>query len=66
RLFTARLTGDRAPLSDRALLSAALRYPLMSAQVIGLIHFEALKMRLAGVPYHRPEHDHRPLVRPAR
>jgi DUF1365 family protein len=61
RLFTARLTGARTPLSDRALLSAALRYPLMSAQVIGLIHFEALKMRLAGVPYRRPTRDHRPL-----
>lgn len=61
RLFTARLTGSRIPLSDRALAWAALRYPLMSARVIGLIHFEALKMRLAGVPYRRPERDHRPL-----
>ncbi|HEY5927216.1 MAG TPA: DUF1365 domain-containing protein [Kofleriaceae bacterium] len=62
RLFTARLTGTRAPLSDRVLVAAALRYPLMSAQVIGLIHFEALKMRLAGAPYRRPDRDHRPLV----
>lgn len=61
RLFTARLAGVRAPLSDRALLAAALRYPLMSAQVIGLIHLEALKLRLAGVPYRRPGRDHRPL-----
>jgi hypothetical protein len=62
RLFTARLTGARAPLSDRTLLSAGLKYPLMSAQVIALIHYEALKLRLAGVPYRRPERDHRPLV----
>ena len=61
RLFTARLGGTRDPLSDRALAWAALRYPFMSAQVIGLIHFEALKMRLGGVPYRRPERDHRPL-----
>jgi DUF1365 family protein len=61
RLFTARITGKRTPLSDRALLAAALRYPLMSAQVIGLIHFEAVKLRLAGVPYRRPARDHRPL-----
>lgn len=61
RLLTARFTGTRAPLSDRTLLGAALRYPLMSAQVIGLIHLEALKLRLAGVPYRRPGRDHRPL-----
>jgi DUF1365 family protein len=61
RLFTARMTGTRAALSDRTLLAAALRYPLMSVQVIGLIHLEALKLRLAGVPYRRPGPDHRPL-----
>ena len=32
------LAGARAPLTDRALAAAALRYPLMTAQVIGLIH----------------------------
>jgi DUF1365 family protein len=62
RIFTARLSGSRTPLTDRGLLSAALRYPLMSAQVIGLIHFEALKLRLAGLPYRRPDRDHRPLA----
>jgi DUF1365 family protein len=66
RVFTARFTGTRAPLTDRALLSAALSYPLMSAQVIGLIHFEALKLRLAGAPYRRPGRDHRPLAEPTR
>ncbi len=60
RTLTARLDGDRHPLTDRALLAAALRYPLMTAQVIGLIHFEALKLRLAGAPYRRPGADHRP------
>jgi DUF1365 family protein len=61
QVFYARLDGARVELSDRALLAAAIRYPLMTAQVIGLIHFEALKMRLAGVPYRRPGRDHRPL-----
>jgi len=60
RIFTARLTGARRPLTDRALLAAALRYPLMTAQVIGLIHLEALKLRLLGAPYLRPGPDHRP------
>jgi len=62
RSFTARLTGSRAPLSDRTLAAAALRYPFMTAQVIGLIHLEAFKLRLAGVPYRRPGPDHRPLA----
>ncbi|NVB83313.1 MAG: DUF1365 domain-containing protein [Kofleriaceae bacterium] len=60
RLFTAKLSGTRTPLTDRNLAVTALRYPLMTAQVIGLIHFEALKLRLRGVPYQRPERDHRP------
>ena len=60
RVFTARVTGARQPLTDRALAAAALRFPLMTLQVIGLIHYEAVKLRLAGVPYHRPGPDHRP------
>lgn len=61
RIFYASLTGTRRPLSDRTLAAAAVRYPLMTAQVIGLIHLEAMKLRLAGVPYRRPGPDHRPL-----
>jgi DUF1365 family protein len=61
RIFTARLTGTRTPLSDRALAAAALRYPFMTAQVIGLIHLEAVKLRLLGVPYRAPGPDHRPV-----
>lgn len=59
-IFTARLAGHRRPLTDRALLAAAVRYPLMTAQVIGLIHLEALKLRLRGIPYRRPAPDHAP------
>ncbi|HEX7837345.1 MAG TPA: DUF1365 domain-containing protein, partial [Kofleriaceae bacterium] len=62
-IFVARLTGRRHPLRDRTLLAAAVRYPLVTAQVIGLIHLQALKLRLLGVPYLRPGPDHRP--RPA-
>jgi DUF1365 family protein len=60
RIFAARLEGECRPLTDRALLSAAVRYPLMTAQVIGLIHLQALKLRLAGVPYFRPGPGHAP------
>jgi hypothetical protein len=62
RVFVAHLDGRRGELSDRALAAAALRYPMMSAQVIALIHWQALKLRLAGVPYRRPRADHRPLA----
>ncbi len=61
RLFTARVAGSRRALTDRALVAAALRYPWMTAQVIALIHLEALKLRWLGVPYRRPGPDHRPL-----
>jgi len=60
QVFYARFTGTRALLSDRTLALAALRYPFMTAQVIGLIHWQALKLRLARVPYLRPLADHRP------
>ena len=64
RVFTARLDGRRRPLRDRTLAAAAVRYPVMTAQVIGLIHYEALKLRLRGVPYRRPAADHRPISAP--
>jgi DUF1365 family protein len=60
QIFAARLAGVRRPLSDRALLGAALRYPLMTAQVIGLIHLQAVVLRLRGVPYFRPGPGHAP------
>lgn len=63
RVFVAHLSGKRIELSDRALLAMAVRYPLMTMQVIGLIYFQALKLRLSGVPYRAPGPDHRP--RPA-
>ena len=64
RVFVARLAGTREPLTDGALVRAFVRYPAMTAQVIGLIHYEALKLRLRGVPYRRPGADHRPLREP--
>jgi DUF1365 family protein len=66
RVLFARFAGTRTPLSDRTLALAALRYPFMTAQVIGLIHWQALKLRLAGVPYVRPRVDHRPIPSVAR
>lgn len=66
RRFFARFHGERSPLSDQTLALAALRYPFMTAQVIGLIHWQAMKLRFAGVPFLRPGTDHRPIAAPAR
>ncbi len=64
RTFIARFTASRRPLDDRALAVAALRYPLMTLQVISLIHLEALKLRWRGVPYRTSPPDHRPRTAP--
>lgn len=48
-LITAGLSGDREPLTDRALVSAALSIPLMTLKVVAAIHWEALKLFLKGV-----------------
>jgi uncharacterized protein len=63
QVFAARFAGDRSSLSDRTLAAAALRYPFMTARVIALIHWQALRLALLGVPYRRPGGDQRP--RPA-
>ena len=63
--FHARLEGRRRPLDDRTLAWAAARYPLMAVQVVGLIHWQALRLRLRGAPYRRPGPDHRPTDPPA-
>ncbi|HRD76924.1 MAG TPA: DUF1365 domain-containing protein [Hyphomicrobiaceae bacterium] len=42
--------GVRRPLSDRALLSAVTRHPLMTMKVMAAIHFEAARLWAKGVP----------------
>jgi DUF1365 family protein len=66
QVLFAKFAGTRTAMTDRSLAVAALRYPCMTAQVIGLIHWQALKLRLAGVPYARPRADHRPIPAVAR
>lgn len=52
-LLYAAFQGQRQALTDGALLSALIRYPLMTFKVMGAIHWEALKLWLKGVPIHR-------------
>lgn len=55
--------GTRHRLTDRALLSHAVRLPLMTLKVIGGIHWEALKLWLKGVPLvHRPPPPREPIT----
>ena len=47
------LRGTRRGLSDARLAWYAIKYPLLTLQVIGLIHWHALRLWLRGVPCYR-------------
>lgn len=47
------LTGKRRPLTDGELVRLTLRYPLVTLRVIGLIHWEALRLWLKRIPFLR-------------
>jgi DUF1365 family protein len=52
----ATLTGTRRPLTSAGLLRAMLRRPFGSRRVLGLIHWQAVKLWWKGAPFHsRPE-----------
>lgn len=59
REFDATLSLRRRPLDGPALARVLLRYPAMTAQVVGAIHWQALRLWLKGTPVH----DH-PRLRP--
>ena len=50
RVLDATLTLSRRDWSSASIRSALVRFPLMTAKVIGSIHWEALKLYLKGVP----------------
>ena len=53
--LVATMTLERRPLTDRALLAALLRTPLLTFKVIAAIHFEALRLwRKGGRLHPRP------------
>jgi len=47
----ATLTGTRTPLTNRAILRAAWRRPMGSRRVLGLIHWQALKLWWKSAPF---------------
>ena len=53
-----RLSLERRPLTDAALAAALTRYPLMTLQVVGAIHWEALRLWWKGARFFpRPPYD---------
>ena len=68
-VLSACFTGQRQALSDATLLRGLLRHPMMAAQVLGGIHWEALKLWRKGMrtrPRPAPPADPVSIVLPAR
>jgi len=59
RAFDATLSMQRRPLDGPALARVLWRYPLMTTQVIGAIHWQALRLWLKRTPVH----DHPSIAR---
>lgn len=47
--------GRRVELTTAHLLDCTMRYPFITLKVIGLIHWEALRLWWKGLPFHRKE-----------
>lgn len=47
----ATLSGPRIPLTNASLIKASLRRPLGALRTIGLIHWQAVRLKLKGAPY---------------
>jgi uncharacterized protein len=60
RFFISTLNGERKPLKDSTLLLYFFSFPLITLKVISLIHWQALKLWLKKLPYHK-KNDNLPL-----
>jgi len=57
RFFISTLSGERKPLTDSTLLLYFFSFPLITLKVITLIHWQALKLWLKKIPFHKKEDD---------
>ena len=55
RFFISTLTGEKKPLTDVNLLIYFFSFPLITLKVITLIHWQALKLWLKKLPFHKKE-----------
>jgi DUF1365 family protein len=53
RFFISTLTGTRKLLTDANLLIYFFSFPLITLKVIGLIHWQALRLWIKRLPYHK-------------
>ncbi len=57
RYFISTLSGNRKTLSDFRLLWYVCRFPLITLQVMGAIHWHAFRLWLKKLPFHRKSDD---------
>lgn len=57
KFFISTLTGKRKTLSDRQLLLYVFRFPFVTLKVIGGIHWQAFRLWLKKVPYHKKKNN---------
>lgn len=55
KFFISALTGTKKQMTNLRLFWYALRFPLITLQVIGLIHWNALKLWLKKLEYHKKD-----------
>jgi uncharacterized protein len=57
KILASSLVGSAVPLTTSNLAALTLRFPLVTLKVITLIHWQALRLWLKGVPHRRKEPD---------
>jgi DUF1365 family protein len=53
RFFISTLTGTKKPLNNRNLLWYSIRFPFITLKIITLIHWNAIKLWMKKIPYHK-------------
>jgi len=57
RFFISTLSGTRKPLKDSTLLLYFFSFPFITLKIISLIHWQAFKLWLKKIPYHKKNDD---------